>query len=303
MTVPPETKSTEGPNTDKQWHERDSAIFKVGGIFFGIWLLGVIPYAVGALGSSNSLEPSLGGAGLFGDSFGAINALLSALGVAFVVLALFKQQAELQHTREELRHTLETNREMAAHQEKLAMEQQRAVAIEALRIHCDSLEAQLSTYTAIAAASTEPNDPSVLDRASACRMISFYSTELANAASALTLSRGEPLRLLNLVENLTRRSLLNTILAVAEIAEELVKRDHISGLYFLEMQFDSTATAMEQAGFEGALESHLNTRNLPRAERMLVIAERGRSLWDDFSEEVTDASMWFASFDKRSGVT
>ena len=60
----------------------------------------------------------LGGAGVFGDSFGALNTLFSGLAFAGIILTIFMQKEELKLQRKELKMQREEMKRFADAQEK-----------------------------------------------------------------------------------------------------------------------------------------------------------------------------------------
>ena len=69
------------------------------GIIVGLWIVGgLIPLIVGT---------NLESGGLFGDRYGAINALFSGLAFAGVIVAILMQRRELELQRNELNATRE----------------------------------------------------------------------------------------------------------------------------------------------------------------------------------------------------
>lgn len=282
-------QETSDPELSKNWYEHGWAMgaFALGALF--IWSLGVIPYAYSALNSSGALQPSPAGAGVFGDSFGAINALLSALGVAFVALALLKQQAELQHTRRELGETLKANQEMAEHQAKSAEEQQRAVAIEALRIHCDALQAQLTASLEMA---HHLPGPWTLERDEACQLANFYSAELARATKELVRSSGPADSLLRRVEELSLRTLAKTLEAISYTAEGLAQTGRSDGVLVLKSQTEALLNALADSGFPKLREYALNLDDQPSRELVKKVAAVAMSGYQSCRTTHPTAKAW-----------
>lgn len=102
-------------------------------------LIGFVPWIVFARWpSANNAFPS--NAGMWGDSFGFVNAIMSSLGLAGILITLWMQRTELKLQRDEMRLTRREFSETREEHKRMADSQEAAATQQLLATYMNALE-------------------------------------------------------------------------------------------------------------------------------------------------------------------
>ncbi len=169
-------------------------------------------------------NPALPGFGTYGDMFGFVNSLFSALALFAVIVTLWLQRKELQLQREELKKTTAAQARAATAQEEVTEVQKQAILVQEQQAETTSIATYMQGLIALQQSEEIPGDPEKGYRHRIADMLNRI--ENGEMSVAACIRRREEVESLILHLLRIRESLLSAAAGRSDRVREVVKGAH-----------------------------------------------------------------------------